>query len=864
MTVGPAGPEAARIMIVGEAPGADEEANGIPFFGASGMELCRMLKDAGIRGGTVGPVRSGGYGVDWSKSECFVTNVARERPLNNDISAFIACTKAGKPVTSPKSKCINKLIHRPLKDRFVTKELTDGYAALRAEIASVRPHIIIAFGNVSMWALTGRYGIKKWRGSMLHTDFTHPQASGTLAATKVIPAYHPAYVLRDWSARAITVNDIRRAARFSDGRAYPKPNWQFVVRPTYAQVIHVLTSLSDRLRGGERIRLSVDIETRAGHIACVGISYTAVDAISIPFMCVERSTGYWSEDEEAAIVHLLYRTLTQQNALVVGQNILYDCQYFVRWFLFCPHVVQDTMISQHSIFSDMRKSLDFQASMYAEFYVYWKDEGKNIDPASISDETQWWTYNCMDCVYTDEVGLVELETVEKLNLQQVHKFQQSMFWPVLRTMQRGVRIDLARRNELIMEVQDAIAKREQFLSDVLGHTLNPDSPKQMHTLFYRDLQLPVQKKRPVKGKPGNPTLDDEALQKLVNIEPLVKPIVNCISDIRTLGKFLSNFLCRSLDTDGRMRCAYNIGGSESGKSAPKTYRLSSSENAFGSGTNLQNIPSEKSKSMGKAAARGVIAGLGDPYQFPNIREIFVPDPGYTWFDMDLERADLFTVCWEADDGQLKAAMRLGVDIHLLNSFVITGKEPPPLEELVETHNRYGDHRGPQKFVREFAKIFCHGTNFGGQPRTMAAHTGRTVAEIDRAQRIWFGAHPGIQRWHTRVKAQIAARRYIENRFGYRWYIFDRVDSALNEAIGWIPQSHTSIVINRIWERIHRELPEVEILMQVHDSLPGQMPTSRVAHLLPRIRELARVTIPYEDPLTIPVSIKTSEKSWGHC
>jgi DNA polymerase I-like protein with 3'-5' exonuclease and polymerase domains len=238
--------------------------------------------------------------------------------------------------------------------------------------------------------------------------------------------------------------------------------------------------------------------------------------------------------------------------------------------------------------------------------------------------------------------------------------------------------------------------------------------------------------------------------------------------------------------------------------------------------------------------------------------------------MDLERADLFTVCWEADDEQLKAAMRMGVDIHLLNSFVITNCEPPPLEELVKNestgyeHPRYRDHLGPQKYIREFAKVFCHGTNFGGQPRTMAANTGRTVSEIERAQRIWFGAHPGIQRWHTRVKAQISARRYIENRFGYRWYIFDRVESALNEAISWVPQSHTSIVINRIWERINREIPEVEILMQVHDSLPGQMPTSRVAELLPRIRECAKVTIPYEDPLVIPVSIKTSTKSWGHC
>src|SRR5260221_5020737 len=254
MTVGPAGPADARIMIVGEAPGADEDAIGTPFAGASGGELSRMLKAVGVRGGTsyLHP-QLGKWCVDWSKSQVFVTNVALVRPPSNDISAFIASTKAGKAVTSPKSKCIDKRIHRPLKGLFVTKELYDGYAELQKEIANVRPNIIIPVGNLSMWAVTGKWGIKKWRGSMLYADVPSPQPSGTLDHCKVIPSYHPAYVLRDWSARNITVSDLRRAASFKDGSPYPKPSWRFIVRPTYAQVIHVLTSLRDRVRGGERI-----------------------------------------------------------------------------------------------------------------------------------------------------------------------------------------------------------------------------------------------------------------------------------------------------------------------------------------------------------------------------------------------------------------------------------------------------------------------------------------------------------------------------------------------------------------------------------------------------------------------------------
>jgi DNA polymerase I-like protein with 3'-5' exonuclease and polymerase domains len=243
--------------------------------------------------------------------------------------------------------------------------------------------------------------------------------------------------------------------------------------------------------------------------------------------------------------------------------------------------------------------------------------------------------------------------------------------------------------------------------------------------------------------------------------------------------------------------------------------------------------------------------------------MFIPDPGYTFFDGDLDRADLQVVVWEADDQMLKAALGQGVDIHLMNAYVLQNRNVPDLAELVETHPKYLDWRRPMKMLREFAKVFCHGTNYGGQPRTMAAHTGWAVKDVERAQSLWFGAHPGIKQWHDRVKSQITRHHFIENRFGYRWYIFDRIDSIIPEAIAWVPQSTVSIVINRIWERIYRELPEVQVLLQVHDALCGQYP-SVLLDLPMRIHECGRLEIPYPDPLIIPFSVKTSTKSWGDC
>ena len=438
-------------------------------------------------------------------------------------------------------------------------------------------------------------------------------------------------------------------------------------------------------------------------------------------------------------------------------------------------------------------------------------------------------------------------------------------------MIQGVRIDTAVRDRLIIEVEGEIAKRKQFIKDVLGHPLNPASPKQMKALFYEDLKQPVIFTRATKDKAATPTLGDEALVKIALREPLLKPLITAISDIRTLGIFLSNFLLAPLDEDGRMRCSYNIGGSASGKSAPKTYRLSSSENAFGGGANLQTIPSEKSKSLNKAKARGTIALLGDPYAYPNLRTMFIPDPGKTFFDGDLDRADLQVVCWEADDEMLKIALRQGIDVHLLNAFVLQDKGIPPMEELVETHPKYPDHRGPLKSLREFAKTFCHGTNYLGQPRTMSAHTGWTVHAIEKSQNLWFAAHPGIKKWHERVIAQVSRHRFVENRFGYRWYIFDRTESIMPEAVAWIPQSTVSVVINRIWraldpwgfDGLYRDR-DIEVSLQTHDSLSGQFPTEKKAAAIQEILRCGRVVIPYEDPLVIPFSVKTSEVSWGEC
>ena len=458
-------------------------------------------------------------------------------------------------------------------------------------------------------------------------------------------------------------------------------------------------------------------------------------------------------------------------------------------------------------------------------------------------EEERWAYNCEDCVRTEECALAEKDVIIKLGLQNPDSMQQAMFYPVLSAMIQGVRIDLQARNEMAMELMEELSKREAYFQQVLGHSLNPSSPKQMMQLFYDDLKLPVILKRGSGG--SRPTLDEDALHKLSNKEPLIRPLVKAITEYRSLGVFLKTFVSAPLDSDNRMRCSYNICGTE-------TYRLSSSKNAFGNGTNLQNIPKG---SKGKEP---------EDLSLPNIRKIFIPDPGYTFFDMDLDRADLQVVVWEADDKDLKLALRTGIDMHLMNACSIFHIKGIPYEELTETHPNYREHReriGDDK--RQKAKQGVHATNYGCKGRTLSQHLNSTVQEADKFISNWLAAHPGVGKWHQRTEQYLRTRRYVENKFGYRRFYFDRIEGLLPEALAWIPQSTVALTINRIWLNIHRNLgKDVKVLMQVHDSLAGQFPTNQAQLLLPLIKQNAQIQIPYDDPLVIPVGIKTSEKSWG--
>jgi DNA polymerase I-like protein with 3'-5' exonuclease and polymerase domains len=150
-----------------------------------------------------------------------------------------------------------------------------------------------------------------------------------------------------------------------------------------------------------------------------------------------------------------------------------------------------------------------------------------------------------------------------------------------------------------------------------------------------------------------------------------------------------------------------------------------------------------------------------------------------------------------------------------------------------------------------------------------------------------GLYPGINRWHRRVDAQLKKTNTVYNIYGYRRVYTDRYESLLPKALAWIASSTVSITINRGMKHVfgpnvysntiaeedrydpwsgreYAAMSQVQLLLQIHDSIICQIPIGSEHELIPQIVERMEIDIPYDPPLKIPVTLKVGLKgeAWG--
>lgn len=541
--VPPSGSRTAEVMVVGEAPGKNEEKEGAPFVGASGLELTKILLEAG-----------------WDRRKCFITNVCRSRPPGNQISAFFLNKTEAKKNNVPE-----------MQGRYPLAPIVEGLQKLFTEVQQVRPKLILAFGDTALWAITGESGIGKYRGSMFLKDFGY-------GPVLIVPTYHPAAILRQWTNRPFVVQDIRRGINWLKAPFRP-PEYNFVVAPTADQVFQTLNDLK------KDQPISVDIETMQRHIGCLGIGWSSTEAICIPF--VTHGQPYYQPSEETLIREKL-RSIITDGREIRGQNFSYDAAYLHDQLLIPHHKINlfDTMIAQHTCFPNMLKGLNTLSSLYCKWHMYWKDEGKMQDARV--DEYSWWTYNCKDCVTTFEVAEPLRRAIEQLGLIEQFAFQSRKWYRAMRTSLRGVRVDQRERQKMSLTIMEDMLEVESQLYTIAGDLFPPakstgkpwyTSSTQTAFVLYKLLKYDAVLHKDTK----RPTTNDAALQQLKRRDPLLIPLLDRVLLHRSQGVFNSTFLNAPLSPDERLHWTYNIAGTQ-------TFRMSSSEDPFGYGTNMQNPP----------------------------------------------------------------------------------------------------------------------------------------------------------------------------------------------------------------------------------------------------------------------------------
>ncbi len=141
-TVPGIGPLDTKVMIVGEAPGEQEDIQGIPFVGKAGQLLTKLLCNSGIQ-----------------RENIFITNCVKCRPPNNRIPTF--------------------------------QEMALCSIYLKKQINIIKPYLIITLGATStQFLLQKKVLITKVRGILVEAEvFGHK--------TYVYPTFHPSYLLRD-------------------------------------------------------------------------------------------------------------------------------------------------------------------------------------------------------------------------------------------------------------------------------------------------------------------------------------------------------------------------------------------------------------------------------------------------------------------------------------------------------------------------------------------------------------------------------------------------------------------------------------------------------------------------------------------
>lgn len=841
-----------RIALIGEAPGEREVELGEPFVGTSGWLLNNLLSKASVM-----------------REACFVGNVCQHRPPGNDIDEFA----------------------------FDGPEIQSGLTQLKADLERFKPNICLLLGKTALRAASGQTKIGDWRGSLFAGNDVY------FNKCKCIASYHPAACLRQYEWTQILKFDIKKCRRHAITPDLVLPQRDLEVNLSLEETLYRL----ERIKA-ERPLIALDIEGGIGTMSCLSIATSATTSFIVPFANLDGSSFYANPSDEMRIWRALSDVLENPLVPKVLQNSLYDrfvLQY--SYHIVLRGVVDDTMLKHYELYCELEKSLAFQASIYTDEPFYKSDRKSD-------NRDTFFRYCCRDSAVTYEIN-AQLDRFLDEGQRQHYKFNVGLLNPILYMELRGIQYDaaLARKrlnevNHLIWELQlkldkvagvfkertkdewkvviretmcykkDPTQPKKEFVDDhdkamrilvgegpltsqetgflniACGLSMNIKS-KDFKSFLYDEiplgLALPKQYKKDPKTGVSRLSTDYESLLNLKKkTDSPVVDVALSLGSLRTRAQMLEI----SADRDGRIRCGYNIVGTETG-------RLTSYTSPTGSGYNLQTIPAEDS-----------LKKPGHPLR-SGMRDLFVADKEHYVFQCDLAGADGWTVAAHLaalGDSTMLDDYRAGIKPAKVLCFLLRhgasslhGKSRDEIKSLTAEVKK-------EDWDYFCSKIGQHGSCYLLGPIKLAnlifvqseGQVNVSAKESRDLQELFFVRYR-VRLWHNWMQRQLAKKPELICDGGAKRRFFGRKTEILGEALAHEPQfittRATNLALRRLWiDEDNRVLVDsklrlrIEPLHTIHDAILGQFKIEDTSWALPRIRSYFNNEIMVAGmPITIP-------------
>ena len=469
----------------------------------------------------------------------------------------------------------------------------------------------------------------------------------------------------------------------------------------------------------------------------------------------------------------------------VGQNLKYDANVLSHYDIAMKGITFDTMIESYCLNSvATRHNMDALADKYLGYKtVHFEDiAGKGAKQLTFNqiEIEKAGHYAAEDADITLRLHQAIMPKLAKSSSQlSVFNEIEMPLLPVLARMEQyGVLIDCDMLDQQSHTIGTRLSELEIEAHNIAGKSFNLSSPKQLQTILFEELKIPVLKKTPK----GAPSTAEEVLQELALDYPLPKVIL----ENRGLSKLKSTYTDKlPLLVDpktNRVHTSYH-------QAVTATGRLSSTD------PNLQNIPIRSEEGR-------------------KIRLAFIAPTDHKIVAIDYSQIELRIMAHLSDDPGLVKAFSEGKDVHKATAAEIFAV---PLDEVTS------DQRRSAKAVN-FGLIYGMSAFGLAKQLNVSRHTAQEY--MDK----YFERYPNVSQYMEDTRQQATDTGYVETLFGRRLYLPDikskngmRKKAAERAAINAPMQGTAADIIKKAMLSVDAWIleqndPRIKMTMQVHDEL----------------------------------------------